>query len=130
MPTPLPVPLAASPPSRPLSGGSSTSTSTMARSSTISQPTAMRPLTLSSTPRSSSARSSTTVLATDRHKPNTSASPAGQPHHNAVAAPSAVATAICTTAPGTEMRFTAIRSDSEKCRPTPNISNITPISDN
>ena len=42
--------------------------------------------------------------------------------------PSSVATAICTTAPGTAMRLTAIRSSSEKCRPTPNISSITPIS--
>ncbi len=44
--------------------------------------------------------------------------------------PSAVAIAICTTAPGMAIRFTASRSRSEKCRPTPNISSITPISDN
>ena len=36
--------------------------------------------------------------------------------------------AICTIAPGTAMRRTASRSPSEKCRPTPNISSITPIS--
>ena len=40
----------------------------------------------------------------------------------------AVATAICTTAPGSAMVRTVIRSLIEKCRPTPNISRITPIS--
>lgn len=44
--------------------------------------------------------------------------------------PSAVATIICTTAPGTAIRRTASRSPKEKCRPTPNISSITPISAN
>ena len=39
-----------------------------------------------------------------------------------------VATAICTTAPGTAMAFTDSKSFIEKCRPTPNISRITPIS--
>ena len=43
--------------------------------------------------------------------------------------PSSVAMVICTTAPGSAMRFTASRSSSEKCRPTPNISSITPISE-
>ena len=57
----------------PASGGSSTSTSTIARSSTTSQPTAMRPLADSSTPWRSSALSSTTVLATDNASPSTSA---------------------------------------------------------
>ena len=42
--------------------------------------------------------------------------------------PSAVATAICATAPGIAMPLTARRSRSEKCVPTPNISSITPIS--
>ena len=40
----------------------------------------------------------------------------------------AVATTICSSAPGTAMRLTASRSFSEKCRPTPSISSITPIS--
>ncbi|GJE31574.1 hypothetical protein LDDCCGHA_1754 [Methylobacterium oxalidis] len=40
----------------------------------------------------------------------------------------AVATAICTMAPGSAMPRTAIRSLIEKCSPTPNISRITPIS--
>src|SRR3989344_4606576 len=65
--------------SKPENTGSSTSTSTMNRSSTTSQPTAMRPLAVSSRPRASSALSSTTVLATDRHSPKTSAPPADQP---------------------------------------------------
>jgi len=43
--------------------------------------------------------------------------------------PSSVAMPICTTAPVTATRLTASRSSSEKCRPTPNISSITPISD-
>ncbi len=123
-----PSPASARPPSAPASGGSSTSTSTMARSSTTSQPTAMRPVWLSSRPRFSSARSSTTVLATDSARPNTSAAPIGQPHESDMAAPISVAATICTSAPGSAMRRTASRSSSEKCRPTPNISSITPIS--
>ena len=42
--------------------------------------------------------------------------------------PSTVATAICTIAPGIAMARTESRSCKEKCRPTPNISRITPIS--
>ncbi|TWG87000.1 hypothetical protein L602_001900000030 [Cupriavidus gilardii J11] len=90
----------------------------------------MRPFMLSSTPRASSALSSTTVLAHDSDRPNTSPLPHDHPHHQATAMPSTVASVICTTAPGTAMRLTASRSLSEKCRPTPNISSITPISDN
>ena len=37
--------------------------------------------------------------------------------------------AICSSAPGTTIARTAIRSRSEKCSPTPNISSTTPISD-
>jgi hypothetical protein len=110
------------------SGGISTSTSTVTRSSTTSQPTAMRPLTDSSWPRDSSARSSTTVLATESARPNTMPDEIFQPHSVASPAPSAVATAICTTAPGRAMRRTDRRSCSEKCNPTPNISSMTPIS--
>ena len=43
-------------------------------------------------------------------------------------APSSVATAICTAAPGSAIRRTDIRSSSEKWIPTPNISRMTPIS--
>jgi len=74
--------------------------------------------------------SRTTVLATDSDSPKINPLPQSQPHHRAMNMPSTVANAICTTAPGIAMRFTASRSLSEKCRPTPNISNITPISDN
>ena len=109
-------------------GGNSTSISTITRSSTISQPTAMRPLTDSTRPRSSSARNSTTVLATDRHRPNTSEAIGVQPQARPVTRPRPVATPICTMAPGTAMRLTASRSSNEKCKPTPNISSITPIS--
>ena len=123
-----PAPWAVWPPSQLASGGSNTSTSTMARSSTTNQPTAMRPFIDSRVPCASSARNSTTVLATDKARPNTSAPPTPQPHQYARPKPSAVATAICSTAPGTAMRRTASRSSSEKCRPTPNINSMTPIS--
>ena len=73
-------------------------------SSTISQPTAMRPRSVSSRRRSCIARSSTTVLATDRARPNTRPAPTDQPSHHASAIPSAVATAICAIAPGMAMR--------------------------
>ena len=117
-----------SPPKAPASAGSSTSASTITRSSTISHPTAMRPLTVSSALRCSSARSNTTVLATDRANPITRPAPTPQPHRSASATPLAVATAICAIAPGSAMARTASRSLIEKCRPTPNIRRMTPIS--
>ena len=120
---------AAPPPSKPASGGISTSTSTQARSSTTSQPTAMRPFIESSTPRASRALSSTTVLAHESDSPKIKPLPTPQPIHHASPMPSRVATLICTTAPGTASRRTESRSPSEKCSPTPNISSITPISD-
>ena len=42
--------------------------------------------------------------------------------------PRTVAKAICTTAPGTAIARTDSKSFREKCRPTPNISRMTPIS--
>ena len=42
--------------------------------------------------------------------------------------PSKVAIAIWPTAPGIAIARTESRSFSEKCRPTPNISRMTPIS--
>ena len=45
-------------------------------------------------------------------------------------APNTVAIAIWSTAPGSAIALTLMRSFTEKCRPTPNISSITPISDN
>ncbi len=112
----------------PASAGISTSASTQAMSSTISQPTAMRPRLVSTRRRSSSARSSTTVLAHDSDSPKTMPAPFDQPIHRAMPQPSVVATAICASAPGRAMLRTDIRSRHEKCRPTPNISRITPIS--
>ena len=82
------------------SAGNSTSVSTIAMSSTISQPTAMRPRSVSSKRRSCIARSSTTVLATDKARPNTTPALIDQPSHHASPMPSAVATAICAMAPG------------------------------
>ena len=79
------------PPSTPASAGSSTSASTMARSSTISQPTAMRPRSVSISRRSCKARSSTTVEATESARPKTSPAPIDQPSNQARPAPSTVA---------------------------------------
>ena len=70
------------------------------------------------------------MLATDNARPKTSDAPRLQRQNVEVAAPSAVATAICRMAPGMAIRRTAIRSASEKCNPTPSISSITPISAN
>ena len=108
--------------------GSNTSTSTITRSSTTSQPTAIFPSLVSSKPRASSALSSTTVEATDSVMPNTRPAPHDQSHQVASPKPIASAAAICSSAPGSAMPRTFIRSSREKCRPTPNISSITPIS--
>ncbi|MNK26724.1 hypothetical protein D3C87_450640 [compost metagenome] len=124
------APGATLPPSAPANAGSSTSTSTVTRSSTTSQPTAMRPLRESRMPRSSRARSSTTVLATDRARPKISPPPRVQPHQWARPMPIAVATPICRMAPGSAILRTSHKSSMEKCRPTPNIISITPISAN
>ena len=50
------------------------------------------------------------------------------PQLAASAAPMAVVTAMSAIAPGIAMPRTARRSAGEKCRPTPNISRITPTS--
>ena len=123
-----PAPTSSPPPRAPASAGISTSAITQARSSTISQPTAILPRRVSSRRRSSIARSSTTVLAVASEKPKIKPSICRQPISSAMPQPSRVAIAICPTAPGMAMFFTDIRSRSEKCRPTPNISRITPIS--
>ncbi len=108
--------------------GSTTSTATVTRSSTITQPTAVRPWTVSSSFRSSSARSRTTVLAIEMASPSTSPPPTPQPIAAPNATPRSVTTAIRMIAPGTANARTAIRSSIEKWIPTPNISRITPIS--
>ena len=110
------------------STGIITNASTQARSSTISQPIAILPRLVSSRRRSSMARNRTTVLAVASEKPNTMPCTVGQSIAQASAQPSTVATAICTIAPGMAIALTSIRSFNEKCRPTPNISNMIPIS--
>ena len=117
-----------SPWSSPAMTGNRTSARTMAMSSTISQPTAIRPRSVSISLRSCNARNSTTVLATDSARPNTSPAPMPQPSQAASPMPSRVAQAICAIAPGMAIFLTESRSSSEKCRPTPNISRMTPIS--
>ena len=116
------------PPRGTASAGSRTRTRTVTRSSTMSQPTAIRPSPVSSSPRSSRARRSTTVLATESEMPKTMPEPQDHPHRRDTTAPRAVAARIWTIAPGTAMRRTARRSPGEKWRPTPNIRRMTPIS--
>lgn len=116
------------PPITPASAGNSTSVSTIRRSSTTSQPIAIRPSLDLIMFRSSSARSKTTVLATDNDNPNMIPAPNDHPHKLARPAPSVVATTICVNAPGNAMPRTAIRSRTEKWVPTPNMSKMTPIS--
>ena len=112
----------------PTTTGISTSTITVNRSSTTSQPTAMWPACVCSARASDSTRMSTTVLATERQRPNTIAPAQPQPSACTAAAPSAVATTLCTMAPGIAMRRTASSSSRWNCRPTPNMSRMTPIS--
>ena len=120
---------AGDPSSQTANAGSSTRTSTIARSSTMSQPMAMRPLIVSSARRCSSARSSTTVLATDSARPNTTAAPKPQSQNNvATVARGRWQRRFARPRPGTAILRTASRSSSEKCRPTPNMRSITPIS--
>ena len=95
-----------------------------------SQPTTMWPRSVSTRWRSPSARISTTVLVIDSVAPKTMAPMPDHPSMQASAYPSAAEAATCTIAPGTTMARIANRSFSEKCRPTPNISRMTPISAN
>ena len=111
------------------SAGIRTSASTIARSSTISQPTAIRPFSLSMRWRSCSALSSTTVEATESARPNSSPPPSVQPISVASPSPRPVAPAICTSAPGIATARTDSRSLREKWSPTPNIRRMTPISE-
>ncbi|SSS01392.1 Uncharacterised protein [Acinetobacter baumannii] len=122
------APAGALPPSKTAVAGRSTKTSTITKSSTNSQPTAILPFTESKRPRSPKAFNKTTVLAHDRLKPKTRAEPKLQPHNIETPIPSKVATAICKIAPGKAIRRTCKRSFNEKCIPTPNIKNITPSS--
>ena len=116
------------PPRISASAGKSTSASTVTRSSTTSQPMATRPPGVLTWLRSSSDFNCTTVLATDMLRPSTMPAPRLHPHNAARPMPSGVASRICPTAPGIATPRTASRSEAEKCRPTPNISRMTPIS--
>ena len=114
----------------PTSVGSSTSMTMVRRSSTTSHPMAMWPLEACSSLVSESTRTSTTVLATDNVSPKTNDEVQLQPKTHAAVAPSSVATEMPAAAPGTATRFTASSSSAWNCRPTPNISRITPTSAN
>ena len=78
--------------------------------------------------RSSSAFRSTTVLATDRLSPNTRPAPRLQPQSHAQADAEQRGEHDLADRAGHREPRTASRSDAEKCRPTPNISRMTPIS--
>jgi hypothetical protein len=115
----------------PMSGatvGKTTRMTIETRSSTINQPIAIRPWDVSTSPRSVSARSRTTVLATDSDSPSTSAPPIPQPRARPSISPRIVAMTIWIRAPGIAMPRTAARSRSEKWMPTPNISRMIPMS--
>lgn len=84
--------------------GRSTSATTVKRSSKMSHPMATLPGSESIAPRCRSARNKTTVLATEIASPRTSDERTFQPNHDPAVVPSAVAIAICTTAPGTATR--------------------------
>ena len=119
----------AEPPSGTASAGRSTRTSTVKRSSTISQPTAIRPWIVSSRSRSISARRSTTVLATESARPSTRpapSAPAPAPWRARRRARSPPRSAD--RAGERDRRARRAGRASEKWMPTPNISRITPIS--
>ena len=113
----------------PAMAGSMTRAKTTTRSCITSQPSAMRPASLPSRPRSSSVLVATTVEEIASARPKAIAVPSGRPSNPLpTALPSAVASAICATAPGTAIRQTATRSVGRKCSPTPNSSSATPTS--
>ena len=119
-----------SPASRPpvAIAGNTTSSTIVKMSSTRDQPTAMRPGVALRIPRSDMPRTMSTVDAVARHMPSTAAPPIGQPNNANMPAPSATTAPLAAIAPGTATFRTAIKSRSEKPRPTPNISSITPTS--
>src|SRR3954452_5113494 len=103
-----------------------TSAKTMIRSSTMSQPTAMRPRSVSRSRLSCKTCKTNTVLATERASPKMTPAPQPQPRIWARPKPRRVTRAICPMAPGTAMLRTARRSFKEKCSPTPNMSRMMP----
>ena len=119
----------ACPPSASANAGRRTSASTITRSSTISQPTAMRPLGVSSRLRSLE-RPQQHDRAGDRKRESEDEAGAQAPAPAEARARrrSAWRGRSGARAPGMAMPRTASRSVSEKCRPTPNIRRMTPIS--
>ena len=97
-------------------------------SCTTSQPIATCPSAVSTIPLSSNARSMTTVLATETAMPRIKPLRQLQPIVTASPMQARVAAVLCASAPGIASERTASRSFKLKCRPTPNISRITPIS--
>ena len=73
-------------------------------------------------------RVSTTVLATEMDMPKTRPAVRLPPSRQKTAAPASVAAAIWMSAPLTAICRTASRSLRWKCRPTPNMSRMMPIS--
>ena len=120
---------AAVPPSETASTGSNTSTSAENRSSTTSQPTAILPASESNRPRSINARTSTTVLATESASPSTMPAPRLQPKTVVATMVSAGRQqALDRPRPGSRRSGRPSDPSIEKCIPTPNIRNATPIS--
>ncbi len=78
----------------PLNAGSRTSTPTVNRSSTTSQPTAACPWGVCSTPRSTSKRMSTTVLATETAMPKSRPAVSDRPKTTASTVQNAAAATI------------------------------------
>ena len=97
-------------------------------SCTTSQPSTIRPVSLVSCRRSSSALIATAVLEIEMPSPAPGTPEAGQPSSTPIAQPRPVQAMTWISTPGTATCHTAMRSRSEKCSPIVNISNATPIS--
>ena len=111
--------------------GRHTMMKTVTRSCTTSQPMATWPLGVTESLRSSRAFITTTVDAHESVMPKTIALGSTQSQaRSATTVPAAPDAAICSIAPVTATPLTFTRSATEKCRPTPNIRSITPISAN
>ncbi len=88
----------------------------------------MRPASVESCPRSSSALMETAVLEIAPASPSTSEAGTGQPSSCPAPKPTSVHAATCNSAPGTAICQTRRRSRGEKCSPMANIKSATPIS--
>ena len=123
------VAVAALSPNKVDSGGNKTKTKTVTKSSTTKQPTVIFPGIALIKSLASNAFKATTVLAQDSDNPTIKLAPHDHPQHLANKIPKIVEIVICVIAPGTAIFLTDIKSFVEKCSPTPNINNITPISE-